>query len=159
MRSQKYNTTSAQKRWEVKQYTVKLHTECKNSLGFWKNRKYTKFVTVRRARLIFFWGDKIKNPKVWLTYLGKPSFKKTAFIWKVFTNGGGGGQSVFKLLFRNLKTQNGMVWARIECLDVSDNSVIGWFLASILLKIWILNDLRCFVAFWFCRKIYGKISE
>ena len=49
-----------------------------------------------------------------------------------------------------------MFWARIECLDVSDNSVIGWFLASILLKIWILNDLRCFVAFWFCREIYGK---
>ena len=49
-----------------------------------------------------------------------------------------------------------MVWARIGCLDVSDNSVIVWFLASILLKIWILNDLRCFVAFWFCREIYGK---
>ena len=34
----------------------------------------------------------------------------------------GGGQSVFILLFRNLKAQNGMFWARIECLDVSDNS-------------------------------------
>ena len=57
----------------------------------------------------------------------------------------------------NLKAQNGMFWARIECLDVSHNSVIGWFLASILLKIWILNDLRCFVAFWFCREMYGII--
>ena len=34
--------------------------------------------------------------------------------------------------------------------------IIGWFRASILLKIWILNDLRCFVAFWFCREIHGK---
>ena len=33
----------------------------------------------------------------------------------------GGGQSVFILLFRNLKAQNGIFWARIECLDVSDN--------------------------------------
>ena len=37
---------------------------------------------------------------------------------------GGGGQSVFILLFRNLKAQNGMFWARIECLDVSDNRVV-----------------------------------
>ena len=37
----------------------------------------------------------------------------------------GGGLLVFILLFRNLKAQNGMFWARIECLDVSDNSVIG----------------------------------
>ena len=37
------------------------------------------------------------------------------------------------------------------------------FIASILLNIWILDGsgdyLRCFVAFWFCRKTYGKKSE
>ena len=35
-------------------------------------------------------------------------------------------QSVFILLFRNLKAKNGIFWARIECFDVSDNSVCGW---------------------------------
>ena len=82
---------------------------------------------------------------------GSHRLKKNVFLMKSFHKRG-----VFILLFRNLKVQNGIFWARIECLDVSDNSVIGWFLASILLKIWILNDLRCFVAFWFCREIYGK---
>ena len=55
----------------------------------------------------------------------------------------------------------GPLWQWIECFDVSDNSVIVWFLASILLKIWILDDsgdyLRCIVAFWFCRKIVCQV--
>ena len=35
--------------------------------------------------------------------------------------GGGGGLLVFILLFRNLKAQNGIFWARIGCFDVYDN--------------------------------------
>ena len=38
----------------------------------------------------------------------------------------GGGLLVFILLFRNLKAQNGIFWARIGCFDVYDNSVCGW---------------------------------
>ena len=33
----------------------------------------------------------------------------------------GGGLLVFILLFRNLKAQNGIFWARIGCFDVYDN--------------------------------------
>ena len=36
------------------------------------------------------------------------------------TNGRTGGQSVFILLFRNLKVQNGIFCASIECFDMSD---------------------------------------
>ena len=35
-----------------------------------------------------------------------------------------GGLLVFILLFRNLKAQNGIIWARIGCFDVYDNSVV-----------------------------------
>ena len=51
-----------------------------------------------------------------------------------------------------------------NCAGVKNDKYEVWeFIASILLNIWILNGsgdyLRCFVAFWFCREIYGKKSE
>ena len=53
---------------------------------------------------------------------GLRELKKEEF-WEKLSQTGGRGQSVFILLFRNLKAQNGIFWARIECLD---NSVCGW---------------------------------
>ena len=50
---------------------------------------------------------------------------------KIFTNAG--GSVCFHIL--KFKSSNGIFWARIECFGVSDNGVIGWFLASILLKL------------------------
>ena len=52
---------------------------------------------------------------------GSRRLKKVGF-YETNSQKGGGGQSVFILLFRNLKAQNGIFWARIECLD---NSVCG----------------------------------
>lgn len=43
-----YFLVQANYKYQDQSYTlsVKLHTECESSLGLWKNRKYTKFVTV-----------------------------------------------------------------------------------------------------------------
>ena len=68
-----------------------------------------------------------------MTDLGKPSLKKIRFYEKL-SQRGGGGLLVFILLFRNLKAQNGIFWARIGCFDVSKMTNMR-FIASILLNI------------------------
>ena len=71
---------------------------------------------------------------------------------------GGVGQTVFILLFRNFKACQTNHISLILSFKGGLPHVLG-----VLLKIWILDgccdDLPCFVAFWFCREIYGNKSE
>jgi hypothetical protein len=65
--------------------------------------------------------SKLAEKLEYFSRLREAILQKKIRFYESFSQTGGGGLLVFILLFRNLKAQNGIFWARIGCFDVYDN--------------------------------------